>query len=84
LQHLGIHGRDLQRPDYSLRAFDKDSIGTTCGDGGSFLIFESLESANKRGVPIIAEVIGDQVFFSGSSPLQPTVEGIQRMFYEIG
>mmetsp|Transcript_1159 Transcript_1159/g.719 ORF Transcript_1159/g.719 Transcript_1159/m.719 type:complete len:87 (-) Transcript_1159:478-738(-) len=69
IMHLGIHGRNLKQPDFSLRAFDKDATGTICGDGGGFIVFESLESAQRRGAPIIAEVIGEYCFYSGNSVL---------------
>jgi 3-oxoacyl-[acyl-carrier-protein] synthase II len=41
-----------------IRPFDKARSGTVLGEGASFLILESEESARRRGVTTIAEVVG--------------------------
>jgi len=45
-------------PAKASRPFDKNRSGFVMGEGAGILILEDLESAKKRGVPIIAEVIG--------------------------
>lgn len=38
--------------------FDKDRKGFVIGEGGAILVMESLESAEKRGAKILAEIVG--------------------------
>ena len=45
-------------PEKASRPFDKDRDGFVIGEGSGILILETLESAEKRGANIIAEVVG--------------------------
>ncbi|MEC9001923.1 MAG: beta-ketoacyl-[acyl-carrier-protein] synthase family protein [Planctomycetota bacterium] len=45
-------------PSAACRPFDKDRSGMVIGEGAGALILEELASAQERGVPILAEVIG--------------------------
>ncbi len=45
-------------PQTASRPFSASRDGFVIGEGGAALIFESLESAKKRGAKILAEIIG--------------------------
>ncbi len=63
---LGIGGFSALRaistrndePEKASRPFDKDRDGFVVGEGAGVLILEELESALKRGAPILAEICG--------------------------
>jgi 3-oxoacyl-[acyl-carrier-protein] synthase II len=45
-------------PERASRPFDKDRDGFVMGEGSGICILETLESAQRRGAPIYAEVVG--------------------------
>lgn len=52
-------------PNRTPRPFDRDRDGIVCGEGSGILLLESLESAEKRGATILAEITG---FATNSDP----------------
>jgi 3-oxoacyl-[acyl-carrier-protein] synthase II len=49
-------------PTKTPRPFDKNRDGVVCSEGAGILLLESLPSAQKRGVKILAEVCGFSTF----------------------
>ena len=45
-------------PEKASRPWDRDRDGFVIGEGAGIMILEELESAKKRGAPILAEIVG--------------------------
>ncbi|MGB0523350.1 MAG: beta-ketoacyl-[acyl-carrier-protein] synthase family protein [Flammeovirgaceae bacterium] len=69
-------------PTTGSRPMSSTSSGFVPGSGAGALILESLESAQKRGVPIYAEVLGGHANSGGlrgtGSMIAPNNEAVQR------
>jgi len=65
-------------PEKASRPFDKDRDGLIPSGGGATVILESLESAQKRGALILAEVVGYGFSSNGEHISNPTVNGPVR------
>lgn len=65
-------------PVKTSRPFDKDRDGLVPSGGAATVILESLESARKRGAPILGEIIGYGFSSNGAHISQPSVEGPRR------
>jgi 3-oxoacyl-[acyl-carrier-protein] synthase-1 len=65
-------------PSKASRPFDRDRDGLIPSGGAASLILESLESAQKRGAPILGEVVGYGFSSNGSHISNPTVDGPVR------
>ncbi len=55
---LGATATDSSRNERLCCPFDKDRSGLVAGEGGAFMMLESLESAKQRGAVIYAEILG--------------------------
>jgi 3-oxoacyl-[acyl-carrier-protein] synthase-1 len=65
-------------PTKASRPFDKDRDGLIPSGGGATVILESLESAQKRGAKILAEVIGYGFSSNGDHISNSNVDGQVR------
>jgi len=57
------------------RPFSADRDGLVLGDGAATLVLETLESAERRGATILAELVGAGLSADASDIVAPTVEG---------
>jgi 3-oxoacyl-[acyl-carrier-protein] synthase-1 len=65
-------------PGLASRAYDVSRDGFVIASGGGMLVLESLEHAQARGAPIIAELLGFGVTADGADMVQPSGEGAVR------
>jgi 3-oxoacyl-[acyl-carrier-protein] synthase-1 len=65
-------------PEKASRPFDRDRDGLVPSGGAATVILEDLESALKRGAPILGEVIGYGFSSNGEHISQPNVDGPKR------
>ena len=70
------------RPGEAVKPFDKKRSGTVLGDGGAFVLLESLESAEKRGAKIYCEIVGYNSNCHASDHLLPNERG-EETFYTL-
>lgn len=75
---LGAFSIRENSPTTASRPFDKDRDGLVPSGGAATVILESLESAQKRGAPIIAELIGYGFSSNGEHISNPSVQGPSR------
>jgi 3-oxoacyl-[acyl-carrier-protein] synthase II len=61
LNRLGALSRRNDDPQRASRPFDRDRDGFVFGEGAAVLMLETLESARRRDVPILAELAGASV-----------------------
>ncbi|MFC5875378.1 3-oxoacyl-[acyl-carrier-protein] synthase-1 [Chryseobacterium arachidis] len=72
---LGVFSVRENEPAKASRPFDKDRDGLIPSGGAASLIVESLESAQKRGASIIAEIVGYGFSSNGGHISTPNVDG---------
>jgi 3-oxoacyl-[acyl-carrier-protein] synthase-1 len=65
-------------PERASRPYDADRDGFVIAGGGGMLVLESLEHAQARGAPILAELIGYGVTSDGVDMVAPSGEGAVR------
>lgn len=67
-----------QRPEKACRPYDRDRQGMVASEGAGILLLESWEEAERRGAPIVAEVIGYGSACDGESMFEPSGAGLTR------
>lgn len=72
---LGVFSVRENEPTKASRPFDRDRDGLIPSGGAATLIVESLESAQKRGANIIAEIVGYGFSSNGGHISTPNVDG---------
>jgi 3-oxoacyl-[acyl-carrier-protein] synthase-1 len=72
---LGVFSVREDEPTKASRPFDKDRDGLIPSGGAATLIVESLESAQKRGATILAEIVGYGFSSNGGHISTPNVDG---------
>ena len=72
---LGVFSVRENEPQKASRPFDVERDGLIPSGGAATLIVESLESAQKRGANIIAEIVGYGFSSNGGHISTPNVEG---------
>jgi 3-oxoacyl-[acyl-carrier-protein] synthase-1 len=75
---LSVFSTRESDPTKASRPFDRDRDGLIPSGGAATVILESLESAQKRGAPILAEIIGYGFSSNGAHISNPTTEGPAR------
>ncbi|MBL8723872.1 MAG: beta-ketoacyl-[acyl-carrier-protein] synthase family protein [Planctomycetes bacterium] len=75
--NLGVMSRHPE-PARASRPFDLDRDGFVLGEGAGALVLESLASAQARGAPIRAEVLGFGESSDGTHITRPSVEGQEQ------
>jgi 3-oxoacyl-[acyl-carrier-protein] synthase II len=63
-------------PEKTPRPFDRKRDGLVVGEGGGAVLLEELEAAQKRGAPILGEVIGFSCNNNGGDLILPNLNGI--------
>jgi 3-oxoacyl-[acyl-carrier-protein] synthase-1 len=75
---LGAFSVRENDPQRASRPFDKQRDGLVPSGGAATVILESQESAERRGAPILAEVIGYGFSSNGEHISNPSVQGPSR------
>jgi 3-oxoacyl-[acyl-carrier-protein] synthase-1 len=75
---LGAFSVRESEPKRASRPFDKSRDGLVPSGGAATVVLESLESARRRGVKILGEVIGYGFSSNGEHISNPTVQGPSR------
>jgi 3-oxoacyl-[acyl-carrier-protein] synthase II len=65
------------RPHMTPRPFDLNRDGVVCAEGSGIILLESLESALRRGVQILAEVVGFATVSDPANIADPHADSIE-------
>ncbi len=62
-------------PEKACRPFDREHEGFIFGQASACIVLESLQSAEIRGIRVLAEVMGGAISLDGNSSSQPNEDG---------
>ncbi len=65
-------------PQQTPRPFDRRRDGVVCAEGAGVVVLESLDSAIRRGAPILAEIVGFATLSDPRSIANPNSEAMER------
>jgi malonyl-ACP decarboxylase len=71
--------RYRDQPAQACRPFDRDHEGFIYGQAGGCLVLESFASARKRGIPVLAEIVGASLLLDANRLPNPREEGEVRV-----
>jgi malonyl-ACP decarboxylase len=63
------------KPEKACRPFDRDHEGFIYGQASGCLILESFESAQKRNIPLLAEMLGGSIILDSNRLSDPNENG---------
>jgi 3-oxoacyl-[acyl-carrier-protein] synthase II len=75
LVFTGFDSLQASTPE-KCRPFDRNRTGMVLGEGAALLALENLDSAQKRGAPILAEIIGYGISTDNFHITQPDPSGV--------
>ncbi|MBW2284011.1 MAG: beta-ketoacyl-[acyl-carrier-protein] synthase family protein [Deltaproteobacteria bacterium] len=70
------------RPTQTPRPFDRDRDGVVCSEGSGVLVLESMDSAEARGVEILAEIVGFGTVSDTSNMVNPDSASMEACMAE--
>lgn len=75
-------GRLYAMAPEKCQPFDKNRQGIIVGEGAAIIVLESLESAQRRGAPIYAEILGYGMSCDAYTMTEPSSAGIVKTIQE--
>ncbi len=69
---------DNQRPEAACRPFSADRKGLVLAEGAAALVLESMEHAQRRGQPILGEIVGFGITSDAGHLTDPSADGAAR------
>lgn len=74
--NMGALSRRNDEPERASRPFDVDRDGFVMGEGAGILVLEDWASAERRGAPVLAEVVGYAATCDAFHLTQPHPDGL--------